>query len=423
MAENDTMSAADLLTTIKYTKSKLAKIDEATEAAKYNSVKSELADLEKQFIEASLKSDGSLAGPMKPGKDYEWFQMRNAIATSIGAIPEFNGGGAVELCAFLEKLNQAHDTFCKDAKYEEPFMQSATMRLSQHVYSNLKSSNTDVSTFDKLKDWLKSTYDAQLTPYQLLGCAWDTTFQKEDKFVLYAQAVEKSMRTATKFIFEEHKKKHKTDMTAAQFSMLVSGMLLVEKLNHECPEIYRGLLPKIKDLTTATEVATHAETLRAQYGTSSQVTPDSGAFAERFRNQSRKPRDDNRRWNSNNKDQRRSRSPLRNNAKEPQMLITPSEIKKFMTGDLRLPDRYYSSTNKNKQDDNQRNNPPRNNQQRNNSQRNNQQQNNRGQGKQKSNNGYKRDTAHAENPNPPNVDNGTAAIPSVDDFLKADFQQ
>ena len=105
------------------------------------------------------------------------------------------------------------------------------------------------------------------------------------------------------------------------------------------------------------------------------------------------------------------------------MLITPSEIKKFMTGDLRLPDRYYSSTNKNKQDNNQRNNQPRNNQQRNNPQRNNQQQNNRGQGKQKSNNGYKRDTAHAENPNPPNVDNGTAAIPSVDDFLKADFQQ
>jgi len=402
MADTENMTKAELLIAIKYTKSKLAKLDDPSED--HTKMKKELDGLQQKFIEASLNSDDSSTGPGKPGKDYEWFQMRNAIATSISTIPKFNGGGAVELCAFLENLSQAHDTFCKDAKFEEPFMQSATMRLSQHVYSNLKSSGKDVSTFEKLKDWLKSTYDAQLTPYQLLGCAWDTSFDQEQKFVLYAQSVEKSMRTATKFIFEEHKKKTNEDMTADQFSMLVAGMLLVEKLNHKCPEIYRGLIPKIKDLTTATEVATHAETLRAQYGTTSQLTTESeSAFAERYRNQSRYGNNDRRAKSVSFKDRHRSTSPKsdRNDSGEQKVTITPSQIQKFMQGELRLPDRFYTK----KQLDNRKKKID-------------------GKEKRKADKGFKKESAHAQNPNPPKKDdNGTASIPSIEDYLKADFPQ
>ena len=338
------MTAAELLASIKYLKTKIAEIaNDDTKVDLLTCLQVELTGLNEKFIDLSLT--GGSKQTSNSGKDYELFQMRNAIASHVNSIPEFNGTDAVELCSFIDKLSQAHDTFCIDSKYEAPFMQSATMRLSQHVYTNLRNCGDNVSTFDELTKWLRRTYDAQLTPFQLLGTAWHMNFRKEEKFILYAQAVEKAMKTATDYIFAEHKKKHDDkEMTATQFAGLVSGMLLVERIKEECPEIYRGLVPKIKELTTASELATHAETLRAQYGPRVNSTLDSDAFAENRQGYRGNKKDYSRDQNPKRHDfKSRSRSPRRswnNKSEEPKIVMTPDDLKKFVSGNLRLPDKY-----------------------------------------------------------------------------------
>lgn len=228
-------------------------------------------------------------------------------------------------------------------------------------------------------------------------------------------------------------------MTAHQFSDLVSGMLVVEKIKARFPAIYRGLIPKIKDLTTATEVATHAETLRVQYDNGGHAT-ETTAFASKT-NANKGQREENywsnhsssgqrggggnrsdrgggagrdrRRDNDSNRnrgdrgggpsrysDRRRDNDSSRNESnrpqrdyqnKEPQIAVTPSQLKQFMSGSLRLPD-HLRQTKRHAPDARNDGNKTR-----------------------------KKEGSYISQPQPPNNDSQT--ILRLDQFIEADFRE
>ena len=107
-----------------------------------------------------------------------------------------------------------------------------------------------MATFDDFAKWLRSTYDSQLTQYQLLGAAWDADFDPADAYITFAHNVEKKLRTATDAILEDYKKNNAgAEMTARKFADLVGGMLMCEKLKQHNKPIYRAMVTKMNELT------------------------------------------------------------------------------------------------------------------------------------------------------------------------------
>ena len=195
-------------------------------------------------------------------KDYEAYHMKNSISDQLRTVPKFRGTGPRELNQFLEKLKQAYDMCVIGGKHEDHFVRCAKLALSEDIYSSLCSSKAVVNTFDDLKKWLCEAFDSQLTSFQLLGSAFGAEYNSTDKFITFAQKIEKEVRTARNVIKAEHKRKHSEDMTADQVFDLMGAMLMVEKLQAHHKSIYDAMVDKMNDLRTASDVATKAECLR-----------------------------------------------------------------------------------------------------------------------------------------------------------------
>ena len=232
------------------------------------------ADLEKLKKKAKAVTKALLQACANPStsstttKDYEAYRIRGAISDRVRQISVFHGSGPQELSQFLEKLKQVYSEYVSTdtTAYEASFVRDVKCQLSSGIHSNLVNSGETIASFDQFKIWLRKTYDSQLTAFQLLGSAWDAEYEANDKFIIYAQTVEKELRTARDFILADYEKRNSTAMTAEQVFDLVGAMLMTEKLKAHHPTIYRAMVKQMDGLETATAVATPAECYRDRFG-------------------------------------------------------------------------------------------------------------------------------------------------------------
>lgn len=268
----DGLNAAEIGVMLKlcFKQLEVMKTDSATKdnPALIASKEKEISDLSRAIAEAATNITAIPSTKGVSGQDYESNQTRNWIHNRVLAINSFKGTGPNELSGFIENLTQVFDLFVKfNTKHETMFVEVCKAQLGSNIYANLVSSKTPIATFNDLTKWLRRTYDSQLTTYQLMGSAWDAEFQAKEPYIAFAQTVEKSLRTASDFIFEDFRKKNNgDDMSAQQVIDLVGGMLMCEKLKAHNTMIYRAMVTQMNELTSASEVATYAESLRVRYG-------------------------------------------------------------------------------------------------------------------------------------------------------------
>jgi len=290
----DGMSTIELKAMLKLSLSQLA-------ANKTDSVEQSILDAKQKEVNeiATALSTASDAVETKASTslvDYQTNQTRNWIHNDIQQISTFMNGGPDELSSFIDALKIVYDTHVMDnLKLESIFVKCAKGRLGKNIYSNLVNSKVTMNTFDDFTKWLRATYDSQLTQYQLLGAAWDAEFDPADVYITFAHNVEKKLRTATDTILEDYKKKNSgSEMSAKKFADLVGGMLMCEKLKQHNKLIYRAMVTKMNELTSANEVATYAESLRVRFGDGIVETTNDAFYGNRsYQNRSK---DENSGW-------------------------------------------------------------------------------------------------------------------------------
>ena len=93
----------------------------------------------------------------------------------------FRGLDINETTRFIERLEKvfAVTVTGKDVSLEPDFLDLVKLRLSDAVFKNLQASQADVSSFEKLKEWLKTTYGGNFNAFQILQRAWDVEFKPE----------------------------------------------------------------------------------------------------------------------------------------------------------------------------------------------------------------------------------------------------
>lgn len=182
----------------------------------------------------------------------------------ISKVKEFTASGPQELASFLDKLEMLHKLHVTDESYEITFVKDSMSRLSSRVFNNIPDVHK-IKKFKDLKDWLRTTYDSQLSCFQLLSKAWDEPFDKDKPFVTYAQSIEEHLRTAETYILAKYKEQTKEEMTASNMLHLIGGMLMVEKLRSHCDPVYKSMAQALDKLNSASEVANRAEFYRTRF--------------------------------------------------------------------------------------------------------------------------------------------------------------
>ena len=266
MGKYDGKSSSVLGELLEYARSDLEtlKSNDTPDAAAIAKKETDIEAMTKALIQAVSKPTTSST----TSTDYEGYRIRGAISDRVRQINVFHGSGPQELSQFLEKLTQVYKEYVSSnpTAYEGSFVRDAKCQLSAGIHSNLTNSKETITTFDQFKKWLRKTYNSQLTAFQLLGAAWYTEFKTSDKFVIYAQTVEKELRTARDFIMAEYERRNKSKMTTEQVFDLIGAMLMTEKLKMYQPTIYRAMVKQMDGLETATAVATPAECYRDRFG-------------------------------------------------------------------------------------------------------------------------------------------------------------
>ena len=184
----------------------------------------------------------------------------------------FKGLDINETTRFVERLEKIYiiTVTGKDPTLEADFLDLVKLRLSDPVFKNLHASQVDVSTFIKLKNWLKTTYGGNFNAFQILQRAWDIEFKPEEKFSVYAQKVSEEMRTGAAAIQKQLsavKGTAETSTADIEFTLeFVAGLLVSNNLRSYCWPLYKDMVNDMDKMLTSAEVANKAEYYRERLG-------------------------------------------------------------------------------------------------------------------------------------------------------------
>lgn len=218
----------------------------------------------------------------------ETYKRNSQIKSIESALSEtkFSGKDINETTRFVERLEKIFiiTVIGKDPSLESDFLDLVKLRLSDAVFKNLHASQADVSTFEKLKSWLKTTYGGNFNAFQILQRAWDIEFKPSEKFATYAQKVSEEMRTGVAAVRKQitavkGEKQHPggdpqfaaghkagRDAGLEDAMEFVSALLVSNNLRAHCWPIYKDMVNDMDTMLTSTEVANKAEYYRERLG-------------------------------------------------------------------------------------------------------------------------------------------------------------
>ena len=204
----------------------------------------------------------------------ETYKRNSQIKSIESALNEttFKGLDINETTRFVERLDKIFiiTVTGKDPTLESDFLDLVKLRLSDAVFKNLHASQADVSTFDKFKLWIKTTYGGNFNAFQILQRAWDIEFKPEDKFTVYAQKVSEEMRTGAAAIQKQLTAIKGTSTVSTEdieFTLeFIAALLTSNNLRSHCWPLYKDMVNDMDKMLTSAEVANKAEYYRERLG-------------------------------------------------------------------------------------------------------------------------------------------------------------
>jgi len=189
-----------------------------------------------------------------------------SIENALVEVGHFRGLDISETTRFLERLDKIFTITVTevDTTLEAEFIKSCKLRLSDSVYKNMVASQADVSTYQNLKTWLKSSYGGSFNAFQIVQRCWDIPFKKEEKFAIYGQKVSEELRVGLESITKPYQSINgaSTTLTTQALMEFMAAMLVTNQLRDHCWHIYKYMIGDMDKMTTSAEVSAKAEFYR-----------------------------------------------------------------------------------------------------------------------------------------------------------------
>jgi len=298
------MDLAAVQTTIVFLEGQIAKSDGVTKDGYTKALAQAQESLTKMLL--------TVAEPKPVDSTNVTYKRNTNIKTIESALSEsmFKGTDINETTRFIERLEKVYVITVTevDPSLEKDFIKLVKLRLSDSVFKNLIASKCDVSTFEKLKAWIKSTYGGNFNAFQILQRAWDVDFKPEEKFSVYAQKVSEELRTGLIAINKQYQDINGSDKTLSNDALMefIAGLLVSNHLRGDCWPIFKDMVNDMDKMLTSTEVANKAEYYRERLGSDFIGKQSDSYWAKRNTEKTQK---DRRRPQNNNRDNRQNEKP------------------------------------------------------------------------------------------------------------------
>ena len=180
-------------------------------------------------------------------------------------IPQYNGLNITETERYISKLNQFFTLLVSDvdSSLEGEFLSQVKLKLGDNVWKHLDTSRPDVSTFEKYKNFINSTYGGFQNAFQVVNRAFDIEFQPKEKFFIFSNKLTDELRTSLAAIKRHYGKlEGDKELTSDEVIDFMGALCMSQKLKEHHWETFRDMTNDFDKLKTANEVAQKAEFYR-----------------------------------------------------------------------------------------------------------------------------------------------------------------
>ena len=221
-------------------------------------------------------------GSKIPSSDFSRDQTsRLRSSESALSVIEFTGRDYDSTSKFVNQADKIFDAFISDDRdLESIFVKQVKLRFDDNPYSRLKAASTPPTTWEGLKSWIAENYDSGLVSVQLLARALETEYQKNSCWKSFATDVDRRMETAKKAVLTQLRK-NKAATTGKPLDdaantpdvnevfAFFAASIVADRLKSHDPVVHSLMAQEWRTINCAADLATKAEFLISQTGTTS----------------------------------------------------------------------------------------------------------------------------------------------------------
>ena len=247
----------------------------------------------------------SKIGSEDVSQTYSKNQKLKALESAFNDVSAFHGTDSAEVERFCGRLSQLHHLLIKngDASLEPEFVRLSKLKLSNAVFNHIIQSKSDVSTWEKFSDVIRTTYGPKLNATQLLNQIYDLELDQSGKFSLFAQQIHEKIRIGYSALNAQWKKNtnSSTDITGEATALYFGMCIMVQSVKNTNYQLHRDLIKDLDECMDPNQLASKCEWFRDRLGGRVSNAMFNGRRNNRNRSSNRREKNRNR----NNRDEPR----------------------------------------------------------------------------------------------------------------------
>ena len=227
-------------------------------------------DMIETKLDAAMQGLSLEQKPSVPSAQIAHAQKVKAIESALHDVPLFRGTQSNEAERFTARLSQMFHLLVtnNDATLEPDFVRLSTMRLSEDVFQHILQSGSDITTFAKFKDVIKSTYGPKLNAVQQMNKLYDLEFDGKAKLSLFAQRCHETIRNGYSAMNNQWKKVKQvdTDIPGEQVALFFGMCYMTQHIKNADFQLYRDVIRDLDEVMDPNQLASRAEYFKDRVG-------------------------------------------------------------------------------------------------------------------------------------------------------------
>ena len=227
-------------------------------------------DMIESKLEAAMQGLSLESKPTVPSAQIAHAQKVKAIESALHDVPLFRGTQSNEAERFTARLNQMFHLLVtnNDVTLEPDFVRLSTMRLSEDVFQHILQSGSDIATFAKFKEVIKSTYGPKLNAVQQMNKLYDLEFDGKAKLSLFAQRCHETIRNGYSAMNKQWKKVKQvdTDIPGEQVALFFGMCYMTQHIKNADFQLYRDVIRDLDEVMDPNQLASRAEYFKDRVG-------------------------------------------------------------------------------------------------------------------------------------------------------------
>lgn len=229
-------------------------------------LKARIMDIKLAIAELAMNAPLATAiveNPQAQVLDYKKIQLTTA---QVAGIPKFSGTSPDEVSSFITRLKQLKSSCHLD---DDEVILHAQGKLSPPAYRSFEQFQAvegSITTLGEFINFIKKTWGAQLSVFQLLETAFNVTRKTDENWLQYNTRVNINMNKVKIAHSEFVRTPGSTSgvVSADQVFQLFQSAIVLSSINKHSQELYRVLTQEAASLKTPNVLAARAATLETQ---------------------------------------------------------------------------------------------------------------------------------------------------------------